>query len=191
MNTESGYAKTQVTSSQNDELYPCWSPIEDLILYSQYSSVDNEWYIWSKNLANGQNTQICKGLLAKFSIDGKSFFYKKSDKNGYYQLWRIDLDGNNDTQLTTGEDWGIGTYTLSPDGKKALFSTYKSQYGYDLKSIKDGLDLWALDLNNGEKTQVTTHKGSDFSPFWSKDNYIYFASDRMKDINIWSFKSPF
>jgi len=105
MNTESGYAKTQVTSNLDDEIYPNWSPIEDLILYSQFSTVDKSWYIWSKNLTNGQNTQICKGVMAVFANDGKSFYYKKADKNKFYQLWKIDLDGNKDTQLTFGEEW--------------------------------------------------------------------------------------
>ncbi|PIQ08819.1 MAG: hypothetical protein COW71_09765 [Ignavibacteriales bacterium CG18_big_fil_WC_8_21_14_2_50_31_20] len=57
--------------------------------------------------------------------------------------------------------------------------------------MKDGYDLWVLDVKNGDQTQVTTHKGSDFSPVWASDNSIYFASNRMGDINIWEFKSPF
>jgi len=57
--------------------------------------------------------------------------------------------------------------------------------------LKDGYDLWVLDVKNGDQTQVTTHKGSDFSPVWASDNSIYFASNRMGDINIWEFKSPF
>jgi len=121
MNTKTGFAKTQITSSQNDELFPCWSPVEDVILYSQFAM--GEWYIWSKNLLNGQNTQICKGVLAKYSNDGKSFYYRKHDKNKYYQLWKINIDGNSDTQLTSGEDWGVGSYAIAPIGDKVIFST--------------------------------------------------------------------
>lgn len=190
MDTEVGYAKTQATTNSDDEIFPNWSPTEDLILYSQYSKQDRNWYIWSKNLVNGQITQICKGLLAKFTSDGKSFYYKKADKNNYYQLWKIGLDGNTDTQLTFGDEWGVGTYALQPNGKKIIFATYKSK-GYNQEVTKDGYDLWVLNLENGDLIQVTTHKGSDFSPAWTSDNMIYFASNRMKDINIWSFKAPF
>ncbi|HMU44056.1 MAG TPA: DPP IV N-terminal domain-containing protein [Ignavibacteriaceae bacterium] len=190
MNTDIGYAKTQVTSNLDDEIFPNWSPNDDLILYSQYSSIDNNWYLWTKNMINGQNTQICKGLLGRFSKSGKSFYYKKADKNNFYQLWKIDIDGNNDTQLTSGEDWGVGTYCISPNEDKILFATYKSTL-FDQTSVTDGYDLWAINLSNGDLIQVTNHKGSDFSPVWSPDGNIFFASDRSGKINIWSFKSPF
>lgn len=190
MNTEKGFAATQVTSSENDEVSPNWSPNGDLVIFSQYSTRDMAWYIWTKNLNNGQLTQICKGTLPVFAPDGKSFYYKKTDKSSNYQLYKIELDGENDTQLTTSSDWGVGTYCVSPDGNRILFSTVKnSREGFKLND--DGLDLWALDLANGNLIQVTTHKGSDFSPCWAQTGDIYFASDRLGDINIWSFKANF
>lgn len=192
MNVGRGFAKTQITSSTNDEVLPDWSPKGDVITFSQYSNIDNEWYLWTKNLKTGQLTQICQGIYPKFSIDGKSIFYKKSCKE-YYELWKIDIDGENDTQLITGEEWGIGSFNLSPDRNRIIYSTIKGLYGnkYKIDKSDDGLDLWVFDLENGNQIQITTHKGSDFDPCWSSTGSIYFASTRMGKLNIWSFKPTF
>lgn len=189
MDVERGFAATQITSSENDDALPDWSPNGEIIAFSQYSRTDREWYIWTKNLTNGQITQICKGISPIFSADGKRLFYKRAAKN-YYQLWQIDLDGENNTQLTSGDDWGIGSYTLNTDGKKVLYSTVKSR-SFSITRSNDGMDLWVLNIENGDQIQITTHKGSDFDPAWASTNDIFFASDRMGKINIWSFKANF
>jgi Tol biopolymer transport system component len=189
MNTEKGFTSTQITNSENDELSPNWSPNGELIIFAQYSNVDQEWYIWTKNLTNGQLTQICKGTLPVFAPDGKTFYYKKIVNDSYFQLFRIELDGENDTQITDGKDWGVGTYCISPNGKKVLFSTAK--YNIESEIEDNGLDLWALDLNSGDLIQITTYKGSDYYPAWSSLDDIYFVSDRMGKTNIWSFKANF
>jgi len=196
MNLERGFAKTQITTSSNHDLLPNWSPDGDLIVFTQYSVLDKEWYIWTKNLSTGQLTQICKGTFPVFSVDSKKIFYKKMGKN-YYELWQIEIIGENDTQLLSNEDWGIASFNLSPDGSKIIYSTVKSEFGrFVKKGIKsvvepDGFDLWVLDLSNGNQIQVTTHKGSDFDPSWSKTGAIYFASTRMGNTNIWTFKPTF
>ncbi len=64
-------------------------------------------------------------------------------------MWKIDLDGNNDMQLTSGEDWGIQTFAIQPDGDHVIFSTYKSKRILSRdKIVKDGYDLWTLDIKN-------------------------------------------
>lgn len=196
MNVERGFAKTQITSSTNPDLLPNWSPDGDLIAYSEYSALDDNWYIWTKNLKTGQLTQICNGTYPIFSLDSKKIFYKKPGKH-YYELWEIEIIGENDTQLLSSDDWGIGSFALSPDGKKIIYSTIKNSLGISKnKGISgvvnpDGFDLWVLDLENGDQIQVTTHKGSDFDPSWSITGDIYFASSRMGGINIWKFKPTF
>lgn len=196
MNVERGFAKTQITSSNNPELLPNWSPDGELIAFTQFSVLDKEWYIWTKNLNSGQLTQICKGTYPVFSLDSKKLFYKKMGKN-FYELWQIETIGENDTQLISGEDWGIASYSLSPDGKKVIYSTMKNVFGRIIqKGLKgliraDGLDLWVLDLDKGNQIQITTHKGSDFDPAWSSTGSIYFASTRMGAMNIWTFKPTF
>jgi TolB protein len=190
MDVMKGFTCLQVTSSEYDEIRPDWSPDGDLIVFSQYSRIDGEWYIWIKKLSNGQLIQICKGLFPKFSPDGKNIYYKKNSKS-YYQLWKIDIDGENNTQLTSNDNWGVGTFALNPEGKKIIFSTIKNSYDFKWNYFYAGDDLWILDLENGNQIQVTTHKGSDVEPVWSPDHVVYFCSDRMGDMNIWSFKLDF
>jgi len=186
MNVERGFAKTQITVSDNDEILPSWSPKGNVIAFTQYSNYDEDWYIWTKNIQTGQLTQICRGYNPVFSPDGKSIYYLKFGEK-YSELWRVELDGENDTQLIAADKWGVGNFTLSPNGSRAIYSTIK---GFEDKKemsaqIIDGMDLWVLDISSGNLAQFTTHKGSDFNPNWSKTGQIYFTSDRLGKINIW------
>lgn len=189
MNVEKGFAKTQITSSENDELLPDWSPDGKRIAFCQYSKIDGEWYIWIKNLESGQLTQITNGLNPIFSKNGKKIFFKRAPKT-YYELWRVDLNGDNETQFISDDEWGVASYCLNPKGDKLIFSTTKN-YSYYSREDMEGNDLWLLDLESGDQTQLTTHDGSDYSPVWSSDGQIYFTTERLGEVNIWSFKSEF
>ncbi|WP_155840008.1 amidohydrolase family protein [Hyphomonas jannaschiana] len=67
---------------------------------------------------------------------------------------------------------GVIDPTLSPDGKKAVFTAIG--------------DLWIADLESGETKQVTDDDFIDLSPNWSPDgSAIAFVSDRGGKSDIW------
>lgn len=188
MNVDAGFAKIQITASDNDEGFPNWSPDGTLILFSQFSLVDKQWYIWTKNLITGELTQVSRGLMPKFMPDGRRILYKKANKN-YFGLWIMDLDGEKDTQILQGEKWGVGTFCVNRTGEQVLFSIIPGTYGRRFRYgyADDYTDLWTINIDGTKFTRLTKHRGKDFFPFWSVTDEIYFASDRDGYINIWKF----
>src|SRR5207302_4211914 len=63
--------------------------------------------------------------------------------SGTQQLWRIDIDGSNLKQLTTG----IGAFTpnCSPDGKWVAYGSFGSS----------GFIIWKVSIDGGEPVQIT------------------------------------
>lgn len=188
MNVDGGSAKTQITSSDNDDCFPNWSPDGSKITFSQFSLVDRQWYIWIKNIKTGELIQVSQGLMSKFLPDGRRLLYKRAARE-YFGLWVMDIDGGNNTQIIQGEKWGIGTFCMSPNGEKILFSILTGIYGKKFKYgyANDHTDLWSVNIDGTKFTQVTRQKGSDFDPFWASSGDIYFSSNRDGFINIWKF----
>ncbi|MCP4171990.1 MAG: DUF2341 domain-containing protein, partial [Fuerstiella sp.] len=112
-----------------------------------------------------------------FSPDrSKIFFYSDRDgTNNQWDIWSMDADGSNLTQLTTGSD-NDRFATLSPDGTKIL---WERQVGGDRQ-------IWIMD-SDGSNQQVLINSGSnDRQPAWSPDgSQIVFRSDRDGNDNIY------
>ena len=71
----------------------------------------------------------------------------------------------------------------SPDGSRLIFQSSK-------KDKKDA-DLFVIDSDGNNLTQLTINKSYDGQPYWTQDGYIYFVSDRGNDpgnYQIWRFK---
>jgi len=98
-------------------------------------------------------------------------------------LWIMTIDGDSPRQLTT-PDLGYATRpNWSPDGTKLVFQLTKKN--------KQDFDIYTIDINGENLRQHTTNPANDFSPYWSKDNFIYFSSDRGAKkgmFQIWRFK---
>jgi Tol biopolymer transport system component len=70
-----------------------------------------------------------------------------SNRTGSAQLWRMDLDGSNQIQLTHGATNGYAA--ISPDGKWVLYNT------------TDDWRLWKVSIDGGEPVRLT-----DFVAVW-------------------------
>ncbi|MBK8927155.1 MAG: PD40 domain-containing protein [Crocinitomicaceae bacterium] len=80
---------------------------------------------------------------------------------------------------------GFSTPRLSPDGKKVLCvgSTLAT------RERMENLDLYIVNIDGTQLTQLTFHPGHDVSPEWSPDgSKIYFLSQRGTEdggYNVW------
>lgn len=65
--------------------------------------------------------------------------------------------------------------SFSRDGKRITFSS----------NVTGNYDVWIMKVDGSSRTQLTTDKSEDVTPFWGADGNIYFASDKTGNWDIW------
>ena len=206
MTDSKGKALNQITESSNAyEEYPSFNADGTLLVYSkvQYSFykkntgilgslfgltgstfiVENS-EIWMKNLKTGETTLLGNGYQPVFSPDGKKIAYVKyaSDAKSC-SIWTMSADGSDQVQVTDAKKGYAYHPRWSPDGTKLVFQASK-------KDKKD-FDIYIVDVDGNNLTQVTINMSYDGMPYWTKDNLLYFVSDRGNtdgNLQIWRFK---
>lgn len=186
MNASQGKALTQVTSTPNDdENHPCFSQDGKYLVYDRipvYGGVSQS-QIWLKNTDTGENMLLGNGWTPSFSFDGKRIAYCKPTGDGEHcNIWIMNVDGENQTQLTDMSLRSAQRPRFSPDDKHLVF---------DASDISGNMDIYVIDIDGRNLTRLTLNKSKDVDPYWSQDGYIYFASergDKKGNLNIWRFK---
>ena len=140
--------------------------------------------VWLKNLETGENILLGNGYQPCFSPDAKTISYVKYSSDAKScSVWTMELNGDNQIQITDAKK-GYAFYPRwSPDGKRIVFQSTK-------KDKKDA-DIYIVDIDGNNLTQVTLNKSHDSTPYWTTDGYIYFTSDRggkKGNFQIWRFK---
>ena len=108
----------------------------------------------------------------KYSADAKSC-----------SIWIMDIDGTNQVQVTDAKKGYAYNPCWSPDGDKIVFQATKKG--------KSDSDLYVIDVDGNNLTQLTINQSQDMMPYWTNDNHIYFTSDRGNtkgNYQIWRFK---
>lgn len=197
MSLNGGTAKQQVTDNQAVEYSPSWSPDGSMIVYTRLDPIDNEYYIWIKNLETNANIQLGPGLSPKFSPDGETILFQRASKQGkkWFGLWSMDLNGSRLTQIVSSDEWGAIDANWSPDGEKFIFVSSKGTSGRFVNEVgskyiptsQTSNNLWVVNKDGSAMTQLTTHPKDDIQPSWSAQNHIYFTSWRDGKQRIWRF----
>lgn len=199
-----GKALTQVTeTNQANEGNPCINQDGNMLVYDRQNYITYKQLsglsfllgtanvviiekseIWVKNLQNGENTLLGNGYQPQFSPDGSKIAYVKYSSDAKScNIWVMDSDGSNQVQITDAKK-GYAFYPRwNPKGDKLVFQLIK-------KDKKDS-DIYTIDIDGNNLTQLTVNKSHDGTPYWTKDNNIYFVSDRGNEpgkYQIWRFK---
>jgi dipeptidyl aminopeptidase/acylaminoacyl peptidase len=108
-----------------------WSPDDSKILAVEDVSA-NESYIWLFDAVTGEKTLLTPKEEGKepvayggpvFSHDGKGFYTTTDKDNEFHRLTYVDIATKKYTYLTTHISWDVGSFDLSPDGKRIVFVT--------------------------------------------------------------------
>ncbi len=98
----------------------------------------------------------------QWSPDSKSIAFF-GYRDGGYDLWEVNADGNNQHMLTEGT-FDDREPIFSHDGSKIAFS---SDRGNPLGSNNN---IWIMDVKTDALTQLTTNPAEDVMPAWSADD---------------------
>jgi len=93
--------------------------------------------------------------LAETGSDATDRIAFSSNRNGDYEIFVMNADGSNQTQLTFNDDWD-SVPVWSPDGRFIVFS-----------SDHDGdNEIIVMDADGENLTQLTSNKSDDYAPAW-------------------------
>lgn len=100
------------------------------------------------------------------------------DYDRHYDIYQADSDGGNLVNLTSADGYDAeGSY--SSDGSKILFASNREAYSRSLSRAEQALleddssyfmDLYIMDADGGNVTQLTFSPGYDGGPFFSPDD---------------------
>lgn len=113
------------------------------------------------------------------------FRSRKTSFNSFKgQLYSINKNGGIEKELPLPAG-GFSSY--SPDGQKLAFNRIFREFR-TWKYYKGGMadDIWILDFNTEEVTNITDNIAQDIFPMWY-ENKVYFASDRDRTMNIFEY----
>ncbi len=124
--------------------------------------------------------QIVSLSSPSYSWDGNRVVFSAVDFSGKQDLYILDL--NSDQLLRLTDDfYEDRSPAFSPDGKKIVFSSDRTQYGKEWC-----YNLFIYDLETDLIYYLTVGPHQDNTPVWSPDSrYIAFTSDRDSSLNIW------
>jgi len=88
--------------------------------------------LFSMNEDGGGEKQLTSGVRYNYEAtavpDGKYVVFS-SNRNGFFNLWRIDADGKNPVQLTNFQNGAASQIDITPDGRTVLFTRHSSDHG--------------------------------------------------------------
>jgi Tol biopolymer transport system component/imidazolonepropionase-like amidohydrolase len=142
---------------------------------------------------SGQATRIAGGaafdMQPRFAPDGKRIAFT-SDRDGLWNIWTMDADGKNATQISRDKKWFINSPTWSPDGHYI----YARRHFVAQRSLGAG-EIWMYhSAGPSDGLQVTERVGfqkDNGEPDISPDGrYLYYSKDVTPGTNFEYNKDP-
>jgi Tol biopolymer transport system component len=154
---------TGVTRLTNDPAFddaPAWSPDGTTIAFMS-SRTSGHMQIFSMHADGTVVTRLTttseSDLVPTWSPDGSKIAYM-FDGNGYDEIYSMDANGSNNTQLTT-----LGSFIFddqpawSPDGAKIAFDSNRDTSTFE---------IYSMNANGSGVTRLTNNTAGDFQPDW-------------------------
>jgi Tol biopolymer transport system component/DNA-binding winged helix-turn-helix (wHTH) protein len=157
-----------------------------------YTRLLDDMNIWSYTMDEAGHVTSKQPLIAStfrdsdpdYSPDGRRIAFT-SGRNGSFGIWLSDSDGTNARLLFDGGAYVTGSPRWSPDGRRIVFDTRAN----DPAKVGNP-SIWAVNADGGKAHRLTAGITGDVAPTWSRDGkWIYFASPRSGDLQIWKMPS--
>ena len=159
-----GTGKRNLTQSPHNEFGPRWSSDRHAIVFTRHRAGPSEIVIVNAD-GSGERVVPISDHDAGFpsgvtwSPDGTRLaFADYSNDSGKWDVFVVDVDGSNLTNLTAALSQDATSPEWSPDGMRLVFRTETLQ-----------TDLLILDLAGGGVTPLTDNPSGEMTPSWSPD----------------------
>lgn len=178
-----GTHAVQITTTFHAALYPAVSPDGSRIAFSSADS--GTWYIYLIDSDGKHLSQFTdfSSAVPDWSLDGARLVFNSDHDNepkDTPDLWAMDIDGTNLTELVDNPPVADFNAQWSPDGKSLLFATDRNKT----------YDLYVLKLSTGTLTRVTPLGTNEWNGRWSPDgSKILFVSDRYGQTDLFVMKA--
>ena len=174
----------QVNDQDVYDMEPAWAPDGRIAFTSTH--VDQNWEIFVLYPDRPQATQLTSWGADSWSLtwspNGKLLAFV-SNYSQDEEIYIIPADGGNPINLTQRPDANDFLPVWSPDGQHIMFVSNRVE-GVNL-------DLFVMNIDGSEVTQLTTSEGFDTSPDWSPDGTkIAFVSDRAGNYDVYVMDYP-
>jgi Tol biopolymer transport system component len=145
-----------------------------LLAISNHSEEDSHSRVYTVPVRGGKPklvTQMGPSYLHGWSPDGKYLVYC-AQRNGDYDVYRISIDGGEETQLTTAIGLDDGP-EYTPDGKHIYFN-----------SVRSGrMQIWRMKPDGSSQEQMTDDEFNNWFPHISPDGqWVVFVSYLVNEV---------
>jgi len=152
----------RITNHPADDYSLTWSPDGKKIAFVSHRDVPwGDIYIMDADGANVKRITFNNKAIAQAQISwtpGQKIAFGLCLGVNIWQIFVIDPDGQNQTQLTNLQELA-GTCGWSPDGKKIAFAAGRA----------GEWDIYIMDADGSNVKKLTEHPSSDLWPTWSSD----------------------
>jgi TolB protein len=155
-----GTDKFQVTDLGGRSFFPDWSPNGSRIAFNSRPAGATSFHLYAINPDGSGLVQLTTGAANEtypaWSPDGSKIVFI-SDRTGVGQVWVMDANGANQTQLTFDDVWKDQVPDWSPDGSKIAYAA------------GDPGDIRVMNADGSHDHLVVGGPTDDFGTAWSPD----------------------
>lgn len=182
---ERGSREMEIVSNGRINEQPCYSPDGSKIAYVTWLPRQGEWHIAIMDRMTQQEKIYGPGLFPRWAPDGKSLVFQRARVRvpQWFSVWVLDLEREVVSEVVSSADWAAITPSFSPDGKQIIFAAVSKSVHSSGPMVAD--DIYTIWKNGTHLVRLTDDDAPDWSPIWTRDNNIFFISQRNGFQNIW------
>jgi Tol biopolymer transport system component len=180
----------RITSSDSLDYEP--SGGQEYIAYSSIPRRTKGAQVWLTRPDGREPSLVTDGETPQISPSGDKVVFTKlwtaaGGATAVHQLWLMNINGGDATQLTQNRDYEVIDPKWSPDGKWIVFASDEMK---DPRGARN-FDIWLATSDGRRKIQLTSDGSHDSSPSFDRTGkFVYFRSNRGGFWNVWRCELP-